>query len=357
MQKKFPLNMDELAVLEHLNTKRRLHHTSPPPPPPPPPPARPSTPEKRSSSRPDKRSKEPPVREKRPISRDSRWSDEIICDGRSVRLAVIEDSQFPRLHRSEKIINDGRRRKSHHRTKHHENPPKKDEEPGAGSAPATKEEIVREAWENVGNQPSRYIDPEPNSKDVTRDLGGNTTKDERPAGKVRKDSAVNESRRRWRTAKDPGDSPGVGKSSIAGKEKRSRSRRRHAELDEVKGLEIDRLFDSNISTVAVLEPTPRLENKSRQDSRGQTEVMDIDRLLESDGHSEIPMLQPFVPTMRPFVVPKIEVEDRLTCSENLLVDFNTEDPVDGSIETLLEKCSIGPVGGSTSGIWKIMESL
>jgi hypothetical protein len=298
------------------------------------------------------------VPEKRPISRDSRWSDEIICDGRFVRLAVIEDSQFPRLHRSEKIINDGRGRKGHHRTKHHENPPKKDEEPGAESTPSTKEEIVREAWENVVNQPSRYIDTEPNSKDITRDLGGNTPKDERSVGKVRKESAVNESRRRWRTAKDPGDSPWVGKSSIAGKEKRSRSRRPRAELDEEKGLEIDRLFDSNISTVAVLEPnTPRVENKSRRESRGQTEVMDIDRLLESDGHSEIPVLQPFVPTMRSFVVPKIEVEERLKCSEDLLVDFSTEDPVDGGIETLLEKCSIGPVGGSTSGIWKVMESL
>jgi len=274
-----------------------------------------------------------------------------------VRLAVIEDSQFPRLHRSEKIINDGRGRKSHHRTKCHENHSKKDEERGAESTPSTKEEIVREAWENVVNQPSRYIDREPNSKDITRNSGGNTTKDERSVGKVRKDSAVNESHRRWRTAKDPGDSPWKGKSTIAGKEKRSRSRRRHGELDEEKGLEIDRLFDSNISTLAILEPTRLLENKSRQDSRDKTEVMDIDRLLESDGHSEIPVLQPFVPTMRPFVVPKIEVEDRLKCSEDLLVGLSTEDPVDGGIETLLEKCSIGPVGGSTSGIWKIMESM
>src|SRR5271155_5423926 len=134
MQKKFPLNMDELAVLEHLTTS---HH------PPRAPPILPSVPEKRPTSRPDKRSKDPNAREKRPISRDSRWSDEIICDGRSVRLAVIEDSQFPRLHRSEKIINDSRRRKSHHRTKHHENPLKKDEERRAGSTPSTKEEIVR----------------------------------------------------------------------------------------------------------------------------------------------------------------------------------------------------------------------
>ena len=104
---------------------------------------------------------------------------------------------------------------------------------------------------------------------------------------------------------------------------------------------MDRLFDSNMSTVPVLEPTVPVEKESRQGSRGQTEVMDIDRLLESDGHSEIPVLEPLLPTT-PFMVPKIEVGERLKCSEDLLVDFSAEDPVDGCIETLLEKCSIGP---------------
>ena len=230
MQKGFPLNMDELAVLEYLNEKpgeihRPLSIRSP-------------TPAKRPTSRlPEER-----VPEKRPISRDSRWSDEVICDGRSVRLAVIEDDQFPRLHRSEKIINDGRQRqRTSHRTKH-----KVDtfvpEDDVPKSTLSTKEETVREAWENVGHNSPKYNDPVPNSRNIICDLGQRST-EERLVSKALSETPVNQTRRRWRTAKNPGE---VGKSGIAVRQIRSRARCRRTELDEEKGLKIDRLFESNV---------------------------------------------------------------------------------------------------------------
>lgn len=344
MQKNFPLNMDELSVLEYLN-KKPGEITRPPS-------IRLATPAKRPTSRPDKRP-EKRVPDKRPISRDSRWSDEVICDGRSVRLAVIEDDQFPRLHRSEKIINDGRQRqRTSHRTKHKvDNSVPEDDV--TKNTQSTKEETVREVRENVGNNPSQYIDPVPNSRDIIRDLGQRST-EERLVSKALSETVVNQTRRRWRMAKDPGESSWVGKSGIAVRQKSSRARCRRAELDEEKGLKIDRLFESNVSTWP-LEPRSPAAKESHAGSNTKTEAMDIDRLLESPGVIETPVLQPLLLTTLS-VVPDTEVEERPNCSEDL-VNFSTGNLLDDSLETLLERCSIDPSEGNTTGIWKIMQSL
>ena len=147
-------------------------------------------------------------REKRPISKDSRWSDEVICDGRSVRLA-----------RSENIINDGRQRqRTSHPIKHKiNNPISEDEVPKRN--PSTKEEMVREAWKNVGNHPSPYIIAEHNSRDITHDMRPKST-GVRPTSKACSEPAMNMTRRQWRTAKDTRDSPLAGKSGAAEREKR-----------------------------------------------------------------------------------------------------------------------------------------
>ena len=336
MQKKFPLNKDELAVLDYLNTKQhelpRLSTRTP-------------APETRPTSRPEIKSKDH-EREKKRIARDSRWSHEIICDGQSVRLAAIKEENSPRLHRAEKIINDGREgRKRCHRTKKHVQ--NKEEESGKRS-PSTREEIVCEAWENVGSQLSRYIDSERHSRNIT------DGKDEVQHLKGRSSTAkfVVRETRRWKASKVPSDSLRVGKSSIAAGEKRARASSQCAELDGEKGLEIDRIFGLNFSEVRGLEPRP-MDANTGQAGKGQTEVMDIDQLLGSSEHYEIPVLQPLVPTP-PSLVTNTEASES---SEDLLIDFSAEAAVDGSIRTLLEKGSIGPAGGSMTEVWQIIESL
>lgn len=97
MQNRYPLTKDELAVLDYINARRLVK----------PPETSLSTPkeERRHSRR--FRGEE----EKRPTSRDEgKWSDEIVCDGRSVMVAkvAIQNDRAPRL--SEKVINDGRMR-------------------------------------------------------------------------------------------------------------------------------------------------------------------------------------------------------------------------------------------------------
>src|SRR5947207_5715497 len=99
MQKKYPLTQDELAVLDYVNARRHVKPSTQP---------EVSVPMTKAKQR---HSKNFRGREKKSVYKDEgRWSDEIVCDGRSVTVAkvTIQDDRAPRL--SEKVINDGRMR-------------------------------------------------------------------------------------------------------------------------------------------------------------------------------------------------------------------------------------------------------
>ena len=100
MQKRYPLTKDELAVLDYINARQLVKPSTEP-----------------ETSLPTRKEEQRHLRkfrgetEKRTTSRDEgRWSDEIVCDGRSVMVAkvAIQNDRAPRL--SEKVINDGRMR-------------------------------------------------------------------------------------------------------------------------------------------------------------------------------------------------------------------------------------------------------
>jgi hypothetical protein len=100
MQKKYPLTTDELAVLDYINARQLVKPTTEP---------ETTLPTAMEESRRSRKFRG--EREKRAMPRDEgRWSDEIVCDGRSVMVAkvTIQNDRGPRL--SEKVINDGRMR-------------------------------------------------------------------------------------------------------------------------------------------------------------------------------------------------------------------------------------------------------
>jgi hypothetical protein len=97
MQNRYPLTKDELAVLDYINARRLVKSSET---------SLPTPKEERRHLKGFRGEKE-----KRPTSRDEgKWSDEIVCDGRSVMVArvAIQNDRAPRL--SEKVINDGRMR-------------------------------------------------------------------------------------------------------------------------------------------------------------------------------------------------------------------------------------------------------
>ena len=100
MQKRYPLTKNELAVLDYINERQLVKPTTEPET------SLPTAKEERRYAR-----KPRGEQEKRATSRDKgRWSDEIVCDGRSVMVAkvAIQNNSGPRL--SETVINDGRMR-------------------------------------------------------------------------------------------------------------------------------------------------------------------------------------------------------------------------------------------------------
>jgi hypothetical protein len=95
MQKMYPLNKDELAVLEYINARQHLKSTKS---------------GKGGTSHERHRLWRPATRNERAISSDTQWSGDIISDGRLVMLAkvAVQRDRAPQL--SETIINDGRMR-------------------------------------------------------------------------------------------------------------------------------------------------------------------------------------------------------------------------------------------------------
>lgn len=178
----------------------------------------------------------------------------------------------------------------------------------------------------------------------------------RPASEARSEPAVNMTRRRWRMAKDTGDSLLAGKSGAAEREKRSRVGRPRVELDEQKGFEIDQLFEMNLPAVAIDKPHLPVEQESLSNVKAEPKVMDIDALLDVSGVIETPVLQPLL-SMRSSAIPRIEVQDCAKPSEEVLLDIITGELLEGTVETLLEKCSISDSRRDTTGIWKMVRSL
>ena len=105
MQKQYPLSKDELAVLDYMNGRKKCVEPEPL--------QQLETTKSASTRERHSRSRIPVVvetRAKKPTSRDTRWSEEIVCDGRSVAKVSAEGNRVSRLS-EEKVINDGRRRR------------------------------------------------------------------------------------------------------------------------------------------------------------------------------------------------------------------------------------------------------
>src|SRR5208282_2740477 len=129
MQKEHPLDKDELAVMDYITARKRVKTTSPKSE------TRIPTTTKMETKPSKKVTRVPPQtrerrhyreypiveREKRSTSTDTRWSDEIVSDGRSVMVTkvAVEGNRAPRL--SELVINDGRNRMRERSTKLKEN--------------------------------------------------------------------------------------------------------------------------------------------------------------------------------------------------------------------------------------------
>jgi len=90
--------------------------------------------------------------------------------------------------------------------------------------------------------------------------------------------------------------------------------------------------------------------------KAEPKVMDIDALLDASGVIETPVLQPLL-SMRSSAIPRIEVQDCAKPSEEVLLDIITGELLEGTVETLLEKCSISDSRRDTTGIWKMVRSL